>query len=255
MLPRNNAKRWVIVSVFLFIIGVVMIFAGIIINDYNFYWMIMVGLLLALTFFICFFVFIGQAKRLERMFKGKELLVHWHFPPNEQQKKAKTELNEQKGMHMLLMIVITTFFVVITGMFMIFGFDDVKDAVMFMGMMGGILALIFSVAMITPRIAYNKMRQSLPEVYVGPYGAWVMGQYSQWKTILTKISSVNLTHGETGAVIEVWFMIWQRYGFQLHVCRIPAPDGQEEKAKQIAKDLAEINQVDYTDEEIQTWSS
>jgi len=48
-MPRNNAKRWTIISVIIFVIGIAMIIGGIVLDDYDFYWMIFVGAILALT--------------------------------------------------------------------------------------------------------------------------------------------------------------------------------------------------------------
>ena len=51
-MPSNNAKTWTLISVILTVVGSVMVAAGIIIDEYNFYWMIFVGAVLAITFFI-----------------------------------------------------------------------------------------------------------------------------------------------------------------------------------------------------------
>lgn len=246
-MPTNNAKKWAVISIFLFILGIGMVAAGIIIDSYDFYWMIFVGLILGLTFFICMLMFLGQARRLDGMFQGRDLLARWHFDMSQQMKKAETEYKEQKARNKILLIIITLFFVVIGGLFVIFGFDDIEDAGMFIAIMGSVLGLIILVAVIAPGAAYRKMKKSIPEVFVGPYSAWVMGQYVQWKAPMTKIRSVKLLSTETGAVIDVEFMIWQRYGYQQHNCRIPAPDGYENEARDVAMKIASINGVGYSE--------
>jgi hypothetical protein len=243
MHPPNNAKRWVVVSVVLFFLGNAMILTGILKDDYDFYWMIFVGLILTLTFLICFFMFVGQARHLDRMFRGKERYAYWKFPENQQQKKIQNELTERKARHKMLLIIITAFFVLIGGVFLIFGFDDFDEARLFVIIMGSVLAVIYAFALITPYVSHRKMLRSLPEVYVGPYGAWVMGQYTQWKTLMTRITHIHVRESKTGTVLDVWFMIWQRYGPQPHVCRIPVPDGMEAQAKQVAQDIASFHQV------------
>lgn len=244
-MPSNNAKTWTLISVILTVVGSVMVAAGIIIDEYNFYWMIFVGAVLAITFFICFFMFVGQAKRLDGLFKGRERLVFWRFDAQEHLVKAEKEFTERKYRHRMLLAVVTFFFVVITALFLIFGFDDPDEALFFLGLMGGVLALIYAVALLTPRSAFRKMKRSAPEVYVGPYSAWVMGQYTQWKAPMTQIRGVRLLREETGAVIEVNFRIYQRYVWQEHVCRIPAPAGREEEARYAAAEIARCNQTLY----------
>lgn len=242
-MPRNNAKRWTIMSLIICIIGIAMIFCGIVLDDYDFYWMIFVGAILALTFLICFFMFVGQAKRLDRLFKGKGLLAHWTFNASEQMKKAETEFNEKKARHKIMLLIIVFFFVVITSLFVIFGFDDLEEAAGFIGLMAAVLAFITFVALITPYTSYNRMKKAVPEVYVGPYSAWVMGEYTQWKAPMTKITDISYQTGKTGAVIEIGYTIYQRYGPQPHLCRIPVADGHEEEAIRLVKNLAEINGV------------
>jgi MFS family permease len=242
-MPRNNAKRWTIMSVIIFVIGIAMIIGGIVLDEYDFYWMIFVGAVLALTFLICFFMFVSQAKRLDRLFKGKDLLAHWVFESSEQMKKAETEFREKKERHKIMLLVIGFFFVVITAIFAIFGFDDLEEAAGFIGLMAGVLAFISLVALITPYTSYNKMKKAIPEVFVGPYSAWVMGEYTQWKAPMTRITGISYQTGKTGAVIEVGFIIFQRYGPQPHVCRIPVADGHEDEALRLAKNMAVINDV------------
>lgn len=242
-MSRNNAKRWTVISVVIFLIGVGMIIAGFALDDYNFFWMIFVGAILALTFLICFFMFVGQAKRLDRLFRGKDLLAHWAFDDSERMKKAETEFREKKSRHKLLILIIGFFFVVITAIFAIFGFDDFEEALGFIGLMAAILAFITLVALITPYTSYNRMKKAPPEVFIGPYSVWVMGEYTQWKAPMTKITGISYLNENTGAVIVIDFIIFQRYGPQPHVCRVPVADGHEEEALMLARNLAVINGV------------
>ena len=242
-MPVNNAKRWTIISVMLFALGVVLIFAGIILDDYDFYWMIFVGAILALTFLICFFMFVGQARRLDGLFKGKDLLAHWVFGSQEQIKKAETEFREKKARHKLMLIVIGFFFLLITALFAVFGFDDIEEAGGFIALMAGMFAFIAVVALVTPYTSYNRMKKAIPAVYIGPYSAWVMGEYTQWKAPMTKITGISYQSCDEGSVIEVHFIIFQRYGPQPHVCRIPVADGHEDEALRLAINMAVINDV------------
>ena len=244
-MPKNNAKKWTVISAIITVIGIAMIFAGFILDDYDFFWMIMVGFMLALTFLICFFMFIGQARRLDSMFKNSGLLAHWRFNPTEQQEKIKTEYMERKSRNKILLLIIIGFFVLFGGIFAVFGFDDLEEALPFLGMMGAILAFICIVALAAPGSAYRKMKKSPPEVFVGPFSAWVMGEYTQWKAPMTRIRSVRFIPGDDGVVLEVQYDILQRYGFQQHECRIPVPQGCEEEAGRVGRSIAGANNIQY----------
>ena len=246
---QNNAKKWVRISVIMVLIGIAMIIAGIVIDDYNFYWMIFVGAILLLTFIICFFMFVSQSNRLDRMFRGIDLLAHWSFAENERLEKAEEEFLQRKSGNRVMLLIIAAFFIVIGGLFAIFGFDDIEDAMFFILLMLGILAFIAIIALLTPGARYRKMKQAAPEVFVGPYSAWVMEEYVQWKAPMTKITSVQYSKDrEDNFTITVNFFIWQRYGPQPHTCRIPVPEGSETEAEVVASDIANINNVQFINE-------
>lgn len=243
---QNNAKKWVRTSIIIMLIGIAMIIAGITIDDYNFYWMIYVGAILFLTFLIAFFMFANQANRLDRLFRGEELLVHWKFEENERLAKTEEELIQRKAQNKVMLLIIAGFFVVIGALFVIFGFDDIEEALLFILIMVGVLAFISVVALITPGSRYRKMKNATAEVFVGPYSVWVMGEYVQWKAPLTKITSIIYSKDrEDNYTITINYFIWQRYGPQPHTCRVPVPLGHETEAESVASDLARINNVKY----------
>ena len=244
---QNNAKKWARISIFIMLIGIVMIVLGITADQYDFYWMIFVGALLFITFFICFFMFLSQATRLDRMFSGIDLFAHWTFEENSRLEKAEEEHIQRKSQNKIMLLVITGFFVVIGTPFVIFGFDDAKDALVFILIMGGALAVIALAALLAPGVRYRKMKVAAPEVFIGPYSAWVMGEYVQWKAPMTKITNVQFIRDKLdSSTIVVNYIIWQRYGPQPHTCRIPVPYDRDLEAQTIAQDIANKNNVKYT---------
>ncbi len=244
-MPKNNAKKWAVIAIVLAAVGVVMTVLGFILDDMDYYWMIFVGLILGITFFICFFIFLAQAKRLERMFTQEELLAHWSFDVSEHFQKAEEEYHARKRSNRMLLSIVIAFFVLFTAIFTVLGFDDVTDASTFLLIMAGTLALICAVALLAPGMAYRRMKQSLPEVYVGPFGAWIMGEYVQWKAPMTRFNSVTFERGKSGVVISVSYDIFQRFGYQNHICRIPVPADREQEARKVAQDIAVFSNVAF----------
>lgn len=244
-MPKNNARTWMAVSIVLTLIGAAMVWFGFTEESGDYIWMVMVGLLIGLTFFICSFIFLSQARRLSRMFNREELLAHWVFDPAGQRQKATEEYQARKKANRILLLIVVAFFVVIGGLFAVFGFDDVEDAAGFLLIMLGVLAIICLAALVAPGVTYRKMLRSEPEVYVGPFGAWVMGEYVQWKAAMTKATRVDFESAGQSTVITVHYQIMQRYGPQMHECRIPVPAGSEQEAFNVASQIAAANNIGF----------
>lgn len=247
-MKKNNPRRWMIASIVITMISAVMVFFGFALDDYNFFWMIMVGLLLGITFGILIFVFYKQAKLLDNMFSNVEVLAHWTFDQKEKLEKAETEYQERKSFNRIIIGITTFFFVVISGLFLMFGFDDADEAIFFALLMLAVLILLLVAAFAFPIISYRRMLAAIPEVYVSARSAWIMGEYFQWVAPMTKINGVNLVTSDDGeVVIAVHFEIYQRHGPQYHICRIPTPNGKSEEAKSVALQIASLNDVEYAE--------
>lgn len=244
-MPENNAKKWAVIAAVLTLIGAAMAVGGLTVGEGDQYGVFMIGLILALTFLICFFVFRAQARRLDRMFKREELLAHWQFDLTEKQKRIQEEFETKKKGNRILLLIVVAFFVMIAGLFVIFGFDDLEEAALFILIIVSVLVVISAAAFLAPILTYRKMQASSPEVFVGPYGAWVMGEFMMWKAAMTRPRQVLFEASPVGARIIVHFEILQRYGWQKHTCRIPVPAGSELQARQVASQIAGINQVDF----------
>lgn len=238
-MPKNNAKKWAIIAAVITLAGIGLAAGSLSIGEGDNFGLFMIGLLLAITFFICFFVFIAQSRRLDRMFRQEELLVHWQFDKTEQMVKIEEEYAAKRKFNRTMLLVILAFFVVIGGLFTVFGFDDFEDAAGFLLILLGVFAIIAAAALLAPGMSYRKMRNSPPDVFVGPFGAWVMGEFTLWKTAMTQPRQVSC-QGRTGTLrIEVEYEIWQRSGWQKHTCRIPVPAGRETEAEAVAARIAQ----------------
>ena len=243
---RNNMRTWTTASILLTAAGILMIVAGMMIDDFNFYWLILVGLLISLTFLILSLMFASQARRLNRLFsRDSELLAYWAFDATQQETKVEKEYQARKSINRILLLVVLFFFIVIGGLFLAFGFDDLSEAGLFLAIMLGVLGSITLAALLAPEIARRRMRRSPPEVFVGPYSAWIMGEYTQWKAPMTRLNKVLLCQDKRDLIIDVDFSILQRYGYQQHHCRIPVATGHEDEAGRAAMSIASINRVEF----------
>ena len=235
---KNNARKWANFSIFITIAGLIMIIAGITIDDYDYYWMIFVGLILFLTFLICFLIFSSQARHLEKMFRGENILAEWSFDQSNQLLKAEEQYLKSKQRNKILLGIVAFFFVVISALFAVFGFDSFEDAAGFLGIMLAVLLLISLVALTAPGFAFRRMQKAPPLVFISREGAWVMGEFAKWKGAMSSTHYVEYILDRRKAVIIVHFSIFQRYGFQRHECRIPVPDGRADEAQMVAAEIA-----------------
>lgn len=244
-MPKNNAKTWFVISLLLVLVGIALSVAGFTADSSELIGLVAVGLMLSITFLICFFIFLSQAKRLDRMFQKEEIFAHWQFDPTEQLQKAEEEYRTKKAANRTLLIVILIFFGLIGGGFALFGFDDIEGAVPFLLILLGALAIICTAALSAPRATYNRMMRSVPEVFVGPSGAWVMGVFTMWRAPMTRIDYVVFDQSASGTMIAVHYRTRQRYGWQRRVCRIPVPRGREQEAYAAAVSIASASGVEF----------
>lgn len=245
-MPVNNAKRWSLMSGIILLVSLIMIFLGATLKDLKIYWMIYVGSILGVTFLILLFIFIRQAVKLERLFKGEQLLAHWLFEPADREKKIQKKLEERKGRHLLMLIVIGVLFLIITSLFVIFGFDNFTDSLGFIAFMAFIFLVILVFALVTPYISYKRNKKAIPQIYIGPHSVWMMGEYTQWKAPMTKITGVVFNKNNAGYIIEIHLYIFQKYGPQPHLVSIPIPEGLEDEGLKIAEKLSVINKVKFS---------
>ena len=211
---RNNAKKWAAISLWIAIGGVCMMIAGIAMDSMDTMWLIMVGLMLALTFFICFGIFRAQAKNLERMFSGEALLVHFTYDQQEADKRKESETTMRKKSNWALILIITAFFVVITLLFLIFGFDDAEEAGFFALTMAVVLGIVGIAALAAPGAWKRQADRSADEAFIGVKGAWVFGEYMVWDAPLCKLTEIRMAKDELEKpIIEITYTRMQRYGW------------------------------------------
>lgn len=242
-MPTNNARRWTIASAAGAVGGVLLTVIGWMVGDYHTYWMIAVGIFISVATIILFIVFSAQARRLADLFAGKGRLAHWHFHTKQHLERAKAEYETRKARNKLLLIFITALFVLIGGVFALFGFDSFQEAAGFLLILLIVLGCAAVAAFLAPRYGWKRQLRSPPDIYIGPFSAWVFGEYTQWKAPVARPRSVIVQKQREGMQLVVRFAIITRYGLQEQVCRIPVPEGLEEEARFVAGQIARANAV------------
>lgn len=243
-MPKNNAKTWRNTSIAVAFVGVILFIAGILADSYDTMWMIMVGLMISITFFICTGVFARQAGSLNDMFRGDGLLAHFRFGTDEANIRIGNEEKTRKKTNHILLAIIGIFFFAITLLFVIFGFDEPEDALFFVILMAAVFGIILLAALLAPGAYKKQAKKSSNEVYIGIKGAWVFGEYMVWDAFLTRLAGIVFRRGEGGFYeIMVTYQRMQRYGWQTADYRIPVAKGQEEEGRRAAETIAKAHRL------------
>ncbi len=240
---KNNAKIWRNVSAVIAWGGVGLFFGGILLDSMDAMWMIMVGIMIAATFFICQGVFARQARDLGGMFRGDGLLAHFRFGRDEVTQRIGTEEKTRKKTNKFLLAIIGAFFAGLTLLFVIFGFDDPEDALFFVILMAAVFGIILLAALLAPGAYKKKASRSPGEVFIGIKGTWVFGEYLVWDAFLTRLVGIGFQEGENGCEIAVTYQRMQRHGWQTADYRIPVPRGQEEEARRASETIARAHRM------------
>ena len=241
---RNNAKTWRNISAVIAWGGVGLFIAGILADSYDTMWMIMVGLLISITFFICQGVFAKQARTLQGMFRGDGLLAHFRFGPEEAKIRISSEEKARKKSNRFLLSIIGIFFAAFTLLFVIFGFDSLEDALFFIILMACVFGIISLAALLAPGAYKKQAKKSSNEVYIGIKGAWVFGEYLVWDAFLTRLTGIGFRENEGGfSEIMVIYQRMQRYGWQTAEYRIPVPKGKDAEGRRVAETIAKAHRL------------
>lgn len=239
---KNNAKTWRNGSIIIALGGSGLTVAGIVLDSMDTMWMILVGLMIAITFFICIGVFARQARNLDELFGGEGLLAHFIFGQTEAEGRIQSETKARTKSNLVMLGIIGLFFAGFTALFVLFGFDSPEDAVGFVILMAIVFGIIALAALLAPGSFRKNAEKSPHEAYIGIKGAWSMGEYVVWDTFLTKLTGIGLSSGEDGLLnIGISYVRWQRHGWQVCDFRIPVPQGKELLAEKTVHAIAQAH--------------
>lgn len=241
---RNNAKICRNVSAAIACGGAALLIAGILLDSMDTMWMILIGLIVSVTFFICVGVFAKQAGNLEDMFRGDGLIARFRFDPGEATHRISSEEKTRKKINRFLLSVIGACFAGFTILFVIFGFDSPEDAVFFVILMASVFGIILLAALTAPGAWKKRAGRSAGEVYIGVKGVWSFGEYLVWDAMLTRLAGIGFREDEVGfSEIVVTYQRMQRHGWQTSDYRIPVPRGQEEEGRRAAQEIARAHRL------------
>jgi uncharacterized RDD family membrane protein YckC len=198
--------------------------------------------------FICFFlaiigvivmaVYAKRAITVGRILKGKDLLAHWTYTPEEwreyTEKEYKTEGQVKKVM-----------FFMVAGIALLCGIiffaADPKNGKWVLLSMIGLIAVIAFVAWFTTWYNRRQNRRSLGETFITLKAVYINRQLHTWGELLSTLKSIRVAANPGQSLLIITYAVPTRTGMQEYTVRIPVPKAKEREAEEVAQKIREYN--------------
>lgn len=190
------------------------------------------GFLIIITGIVGAIVYAWRAKKLDAMLGGKDLLVHWTYSLDEWQRYTERAHQDKKSTNKTLFFIIAGFALPIGIVFLIG--DPENGKFMFLVMLG-LIALMGILAYATAMLDYRRNRKNLGEAYIARNGVYLNGELHTWKGLATRLDTV--TYEEEADSLVFTYIALDRVGPHPYTVRVPVPQGQEAKARELLAQL------------------
>ncbi len=192
---------------------------------------------LALIALITAVIYARQARLLNRLFAGDQLLAVWTFTPEHWRQAVESDWQEEVTNKRRLWYIVVGWCVLIGGGFWLIDPEA-----------GGVVALILAAvagicgvaAVAAPRWRRRRQLSEPPAAWIGLRGAFVGGLFHDWSlpgSALTDVQTVEDEQGNRSLHLTYRFVAGHGAGFQYETSRIPVPPGRESEAQEVAARL------------------
>ena len=229
--PRRTAIIWGIVTA----LAVFVIFAPNIfgMDDLNGGFAISaLSLIVAVTGIIVTIIYALQARLLDRILKGDNLLAHWTYSPEEWNQYAEKEFQTEKKENRFL-------FYMVAGIALFFGilffaFDREGGLWVLISMLC-LIALIAFVAWFAAWYNYHQNKKYLGEAYITRDAVYLNRQLHTWHGLGARLESVVLAEKGSRQIVAFTYSAPNRMGRQEYTVRVPVPEGQGKAAEKLSQ--------------------
>ncbi|MHB1485035.1 MAG: hypothetical protein ACYCYI_10260 [Saccharofermentanales bacterium] len=237
MTYKNKERRNARISLFIMTIGllafVLPYFLGADMMDYG-YAIAFIGAILALTFFIVYFLFRGRAKVLDKMFYNENILAYWHYS-KEFWDKEKAQDEKDSGIAKVVGFFLGGIFLIIG--IVIFAVDPEENG-LFLAIMAVIGVFFIAIGFIAAANEKRKAARILPEAIIAKEGVLYKDILYTWNSKFAFLESVSLNPSDPGTLL---FVLRQLGGshvasgvrYRRYSVGIPIPPGEESTANGI----------------------
>lgn len=196
-----------------------------------------VGGFVAFSFLLCFFLFNGRAKVMDRIFNNQRVLAHWKYDEASwgrmtTQDRGNTVLFKIFGLLLAVVFLLIGIVGYLSGM---------ADGAPFAGSMGGVAVVFIIVGIVSSRSGKKRVDTSSPEAIISQDGLYYKNILYTWNTKrLADLQSVDRDPEDASALL--FSMKQLQGGGKFNIARhqsfavsIPIPPGEEEKADEIIR--------------------
>jgi hypothetical protein len=185
-------------------------------------------------------LFFQRARLTDAILRGDRILAHWVYPEADVHRSIEREYTEYRERNRALILIMGGMIVAVALFFLIFAGEGgvVTAAVLFV-----LFLILFIVSRVTPGLERNRALHASHETFITRDGIIYEGGLYPFRSFLMRMEGAAF-HEETRkqpAALEFSFL--QMVGLYIlnpFEITIPVPEGQEERAREIA---AEIRQA------------
>ncbi len=190
------------------------------------------GLLIAVTGFVSWIIFLKLARRQDAILSGKNLIVHWKYQLEEWQKYTENEYKTDRRGKKILFFIVAAFALFFGVLFFIL---DPENGIYVLFVMLGLIAIIGLTAILSTRFSYQQNKKYLGEAIISKDGVYLNKQLHVWNIISSHLDSVELISEEDPPEIEFTYSTSGYRNNNTYSARVPVPKGQEAMALHVVE--------------------
>ncbi len=197
-----------------------------------------VSFFLAVTLVAVAFLFLTRARAMDAILNGKDFLAHWSYLPDQSASSAEREFAEYRDANKALFIVVGGFFLVAILLMLVFGGEAGALTAM---ILVGVLCIIALVAWGAPRLVYSRALRASPEAFIARNGIIYREAVYPFRSFLNRLENVSFrpaTRDKPALLIFSFLQLVGLYILQPYAVSIPVPEGEEDHAQEIARELS-----------------
>lgn len=191
------------------------------------------GALIAFTAALFAIVYARRAAMVDSLLRGEGVLAHWRYDPEEWRRFSEAEYREEAGEKRALLLLVSAM-ALIAGVscFLI----DSEAGAWVLAVMVAVVAILAVVALLVPRLNYNRNRRYRGEVRISTRGAYSAGALHAWNMLGARLEAAEVEVGDP-SLLAVTYSFPTRYGRDRTTVRLPVPMGEERAAEAVAAAL------------------
>jgi hypothetical protein len=194
------------------------------------------SIILAITGIVVVIIYIGRSRSLDNMLRQKNVLVRWTYSPKEWQAFTEKAYSAEKSERWKLYCLVMAIACVVCLGFWLFNRDS---GMLMIFIVLGLAAILAATVLITTGFDRWQNKKHSEGVYITRDGALINRTLHLWHGWGARLEAVR--YKEQDCIIEIKYVTPSRTGWNTYTVRVPVPDGEEEKARQVAIKLEQIN--------------